>query len=178
MVIEKGEETKTVRTEELSAKVKELLIRQLTHELRNHNLYMTFSNFYANKGLNLLAEYYKLRAEEEYTHHNWIRTYLSDNGINYKYPAVEEINENFSELIDPIKLTVKVEEETTSMIYDIVDQAVEEGDHITAAWLNTPGLLVLEQLEEQSLSTAVLDIASMNDGWLMKEKAIMALYKQ
>lgn len=190
MVIEKADsqekkvasEKENISSDELSLKIKEMLINQLAHELRNHNLYMTFSNFYANKGLNLLSEYYKLRAEEEYIHHDWIRKYLMDNGINYKYPTIAEVDETFESLIDPIKLTVQVEEETTAMIYDIADQAVKESDHITIAWLNGNnskfGALIIEQLEEQSLSKAVLDIAKLDDGWLTKEKAIMALYKQ
>ena len=191
MVIEKSElqteskkplEKEPIISDELSSKLKEMLINQLSHELRNHNLYMTFSNFYANKGLNLLSEYYKLRADEEYKHHDWIRCYLNSNGIVYKYPAIAEIDESFESLIDPIKLTVKVEEETTSMIYDLADQAVKENDHITIAWLNgndpKQGALVIEQLEEQSLSTAVLDIAKLEDGWLTKEKAIMDLYSK
>lgn len=175
-----AQEKSAVSTGVLSSKLRELLIAQLAHELRNHNLYLSFSNFYADKGLNLLSEYYKLRAKEEYTHHEWIRQYLNDNEIVYKYPAIDEIDETFETLLDPFKLTVEVEEITTDMIYDIADQATKENDHITIAWLYgkdpSRGMLVLEQLEEQSLSKAALDIAKLDDGWLIKEKAIMSLY--
>lgn len=166
----------------ISSELTDLLVRQLAHELRNHNLYMTFCNFYSAKGLNLLSEYYKLRAGEEYLHHDWIRWYLQENGAVYKYPNIADIDETFLDLIDPIKLTVEVEKETTDMIYEIVDQAEKEKDYITLAWLNgndsNHGALLLEQLEEESLSTAVLDIAQLNDGWLTKEQAIMQMYRK
>lgn len=197
MVIEKGaEETKKnvqeLKTEDkknfvcecstLSSDLVDLLVKQLSHELRNHNLYMSFSIFYSNKGLNLLAEYYKLRAIEEYNHHNWIMWYLSENDVNYKYPEIKKIDETFTELIDPIKLTVKVEQETTEMIYNIAEQATADKDFITIAWLNgndsEHGALILEQLEEESLSNAVLNIAELEDSWLLKEKTILELYRK
>ena len=168
--------------EPISATLKGLLVDQLAHELRNHNLYQTFANFYAEKGLDLLSEYYRLRALEEYQHHEWIRWFLQENDISYKYPTVEAIDEEFKDLIDPIKLTVEVEEETTNMIYDIANQALEENEHITYSWLNgndkEHGALIIEQLEEESLSNTVLQIAKMDDSWLIKEKAIMDLYKK
>ena len=49
----------------LSDKMVELLLRQLSHELYNHNLYRSFANYYGINGLAVLESYYIKRAEEE-----------------------------------------------------------------------------------------------------------------
>ena len=35
----------------------ELLVKQLGHELKNYNLYMSFANFFAIEGITKLEEY-------------------------------------------------------------------------------------------------------------------------
>ena len=73
---------------------------------------MSFSNFYGVKGYSVLEEYYRLRAEEEYLHHRWIKDYLNENDVEYKYPNVPEISEQFEDMVTPFELTVDKEIET------------------------------------------------------------------
>ena len=67
------------------------------------------------------------------------------------------------------------------MIYEIVDQAAAECDWATFNWLNghdsVIGMLVNEQVEEESISRTALDIAESEGSWLRKEKSIMNAYK-
>ena len=164
----------------LSIEIQKLLLRQLKHELYNHNLYMSFSNFFGVQGLSVLEEYYKKRADEEYLHHSWIREYLNENDAEYIYPDVPPISEKFEDNVAPFKLTVDKEIETTKLIYEIVEQALEEGDWATFNWLNgndaQKGRLVQEQVEEESISRTALDIAETEGSWLRKEKSIMNAY--
>lgn len=165
----------------LSENIQKLLLRQLKHELYNHNLYMSFSNFFGVQGLSVLEEYYKQRADEEYLHHSWIRKYLNQNDSEYIYPDIPSISEKFEDNVTPFKLTVDKEIETTKLIYEIVEQALEEGDWATFTWLNgndpEEGMLVKEQVEEESISRTALDIAQSEGSWLRKEKSIMNAYK-
>ncbi|MEG0773565.1 ferritin-like domain-containing protein [Clostridium sp.] len=112
----------------LSKKIQELLLRQLKHELQNHNAYMNFSNYFGVRGFVVLEEYFKQRAEEEYKHHSWIRHYLNDNDAEYIYPIIDQFNKVISDMISPFTITVDLEIDTTKMIYEIVDQAADEGD--------------------------------------------------
>lgn len=166
----------------ISEKLQKMLVNQLQHEMYNHNLYMSFSNFYGVKGYSVLEEYYRLRAEEEYLHHRWIKDYLNENDVEYKYPNVPEISEQFEDMVTPFELTVDKEIETTELIYAMVKAAMDEGDWGTFAWLNgndpEKGMLVLEQIEEESISRTALDIARMEGSWLRKEKSIMNSYKK
>lgn len=165
----------------LSKEIQQLLLRQLKHELQNHNIYMNFANYFGVRGLVVLEEYFKQRADEEYLHHSWVRKYLNENDAEYIYPTIEQFDKEITDMVTPFKLTVDLEIQTTQMIYEIVDQAAIEGDWATFNWLNghdkETGMLVNEQVEEESISRTVLDIAESEGSWLRKEKSIMNAYK-
>lgn len=165
----------------LSKEIQELLLRQLKHELQNHNIYMNFANYFGVRGFVVFEEYFKLRADEEYLHHSWIRKYLNENDAEYIYPTIDQFDKKIVDMVDPFKMTVDLEIETTQMIYEIVDQAAAECDWATFNWLNghnpVTGMLVNEQVEEESISRTALDIAESEGSWLRKEKSIMNAYK-
>lgn len=165
----------------LSKEIQELLLRQLKHELQNHNIYMNFANYFGVRGFMILEEYYKQRADEEYLHHSWIRKYLNENDAEYIYPTIDQFDKKIDDMVTPFRLTVDLEIETTQMINEIVDRAAEEGDWATFNWLNghdkETGMLVNEQVEEESISRTVRDIAETEGSWLRKEKSIMNAYK-
>ena len=158
-----------------------ILVKQISHELRNYTLYKTFANYFGNEGLTILEDYYNLRADEELLHHTWIAKFLNQRGVMFKYPAIAEINEEFDDYITPFELTVEVEEETTRMIYSILELAQKENDWITVAWLmqndEKNGALILEQAEELSISNLALDIATQDGSWFDKQRSIMKAYK-
>ncbi len=165
----------------LSDKMQELLLRQLKHELQNHNIYRTFANFFGTQGLAVLEEYYRLRAEEEKLHHDWIANYLNECDAVYSYPEIPAVKYELNDNIVPFQLTVDKEIETTMLIYEMVDLAQEEKDWRTWKWLmgddNESGRLVAEQIEEETISRTALDIAESDGSWLRKEKSIMNAYK-
>lgn len=164
----------------LSDKMVELLLRQLSHELYNHNLYRSFANYYGINGLAVLESYYIKRAEEEKLHHDWIINYLNYNDAAIIYPEVPEIKEDWDDPVTPFKLTVDKEIETTNLIKEMVNYSLAEKDWFTFAWLmgNSPveGKLLPEQVEEESISRTALDIAEGEGSWLRKEKSIYAAY--
>lgn len=135
----------------LSKEIQQLLLRQLKHELQNHNIYMNFANYFGVRGLVVLEEYFKQRADEEYLHHSWVRKYLNENDAEYIYPTIEQFDKEITDMVTPFKLTVDLEIQTTQMIYEIVDQAANEGDWATFNWLNghdkETGMLVNEQVD-------------------------------
>lgn len=135
----------------LSNKMVELLLRQLSHELYNHNLYRSFANYYGINGLAVLESYYIKRAEEEKLHHDWIINYLNYNDAAVVYPEIPVIKEDWNDLVTPFKLTVDKEIETTNLIKEMVDYSLAEKDWFTFAWLmgNSPieGKLLPEQVD-------------------------------
>ena len=151
----------------LSTVMVEMLVKQMSAELANHALYMTFANYFEVEGLPKLGIYWRGRAKEEYLHHSWI----------FEYPA---INVEITDRVMPFAATVDREIETTRGINKIVDQAQKESDWATFQWLNgedeDEGMLVKEQVEEESISRTILDMAKEQATWLRKENAILDFY--
>ena len=75
----------------ISTEVAQLMIKQIAHELKNRNLYLSFANYFSVEGITDLEEYYRKRAEEENNHHQWLMDYLSEADVKFMYPAVETI---------------------------------------------------------------------------------------
>lgn len=169
------------RTCTLSSVMIEMLVKQMSAELANHSLYRTFANFFDVEGLPKLAIYWLGRAAEEYLHHEWIYKYLTTNDALFQYPSVPAIKVNITDRIMPFAATVDREIETTMSINKIVDQAQKEGDWATFQWLNgedeEEGRLVKEQVEEESISRTILDMAKEQATWLSKENAILEFYR-
>ena len=164
----------------LSSVMVEMLVKQMSAELANHSLYRTFANYFDVEGLPKLATYWLGRAAEEYLHHEWIYKYLTTNDALFQYPPVPAIKVNIIDRVMPFAATVDREIETTMGINKIVDQAQKEGDWATFQWLNgddeDTGMLVKEQVEEESISRTILDMAREQATWLRKENAILDFY--
>nr|DAT50206.1 MAG TPA: hypothetical protein [Caudoviricetes sp.] len=164
----------------LSSVMIEMLVKQMSAELANHALYMTFANYFEVEGLPKLGIYWRGRAKEEYLHHSWIFEYLTENDALFQYPPVPPIKVDIVDRIMPFAATVDREIETTMSINKIVDQAQKEGDWATFQWLNgddeDTGMLVKEQVEEESISRTILDMAREQATWLRKENAILDFY--
>jgi ferritin len=166
----------------LDDSLSEMFITQLGAELANKHMYNTFSNYFDTDGLPKLAEYFKLRADEEELHHSWIFNYLGYNDVCFQYPAIKEITVNIKNRVDPFLFTVDREIETTMGIYKIMEEARELGDWGTVSWLmgNGPiaGKLIPEQIEEESVSRTIADMAQEeNTSWLIKQDSILNFYK-
>lgn len=155
----------------ISEKLSELLIRQLAHELENFNLYKTFANYYATEGVEDLAKYFNIRADEELEHQSWIFNYLTDGDIRFEYPNIKATTVKVKNLLEPFQLTLEKEIETTNMIYEIYEAAQAEKDHMTVIWLQEP--LLLEQIEEENSSRAALCIMEQDADIYMKAKRIL-----
>lgn len=171
----KIEEPKFKKTQVITDEISELLIRQISRELYNHNLYNTFSNYFAMRGLDKLEDYYEARAGEEQNHHIWIREYLQDCNIPFAYPQVDAIEIEIPDEVSPFKQTVEAEIETTEWINEIYEKACEIGDQQTKKWLS---LLINEQTEEESISLKIYQLACIDTDWITKQDAIIDFYER
>ncbi|MDR0913156.1 MAG: hypothetical protein LBM96_11255 [Methanobrevibacter sp.] len=162
------------RKQSIGDKTAKLLIEQIGHELYNHNLYRTFANYFATKGLNKLEEYYIKRANEEIDHHTWIVDRLNYADVLYSYPAVDPVEVDIKDEYETFVLTLDKEIETTQLIYGIVAAAQEENDWETFNWLQDT--LVNEQTEEEHISRKFLKVAEQDTDWIAKEEYILDAY--
>ena len=64
----------------LDKKIVELLNQQVNKEFYSAYLYLDFSNYYYDKGLNGFGNWYKVQAQEERDHAMLFIQYLQNNG--------------------------------------------------------------------------------------------------
>lgn len=159
----------------ISPAIGEMLVKQLAHELKNFNLYMSFANYYAVEGYPKIEEYWRKRAQEEMHHYEWCFKYLTDADYKFNYPLIEENKDVFSDIITPFKLTVDREIETTNMICKIHEAALAEKDYMTAYWVLDP--LLKEQIEEENTSRTALAIIEEDSNIYSRSKEILSLLK-
>lgn len=158
----------------MSTKVGDLLVNQLSHELKNFNLYNSFANYFSLEGIVDLETYYAKRAAEEKNHHDWILSFLHDADYRVKY-AITPVNEEQSvdSWLAPFKATVDREIETTQMLYAIYEAVLSEKDYMTASWLYEK--LIKEQIEEESISRMAVSIIEIDGDIFNKAEAILNL---
>ena len=130
----------------LDLKVSKLLNEQINKELYSAYLYLDFSVFYENQGLDGFANWYMIQAQEERDHAMLFLKYLQNNGEKVTLDAVAKPNKELKELIDPLKFGFEHEQYVTSLINDIYAAAYDVKDFRTMQFLDW---FVKEQLEEE-----------------------------
>ncbi len=130
----------------MDAKVVKLLNDQITKELYSAYLYLDFSIFYEQQGLDGFANWYMIQAQEERDHAMLFLKYLQNNGEKVELGAVDKPDKELKGLMDPLKAGFEHEQYVTSLINDIYSAAYDVKDFRTMQFLDW---FVKEQLEEE-----------------------------
>ena len=130
----------------LDSKVAKLLNEQINKELYSAYLYLDFSIFYDEQGLDGFSNWYMIQAQEERDHAMLMLQYLQNNGEKVTLEAVAKPDKVMTELIDPLKAGLEHEKYVTALINDIYDAAYSVKDFRTMQFLDW---FVKEQCEEE-----------------------------
>ncbi len=130
----------------LDKKVSALLNDQINKELYSAYLYLDFSIFYEQQGLDGFANWYMIQAQEERDHAMLMLKYLQQNGETVTLGAVAKPDKEMKVLMDPLKFGLEHEQYVTSLINDIYAAAYDVRDFRTMQFLDW---FVKEQLEEE-----------------------------
>ena len=130
----------------LNAKVSSLINTQINKEFYSAYLYLLFSNFYDEKGLDGYANWYKIQAQEERDHAMLMLEYLRLNSEKITLEAIEKPEKKLEKLTDPLNFGLEHEQYVTSLIHNIYDAAYSVKDFRTMQFLDW---FVKEQLEEE-----------------------------
>ena len=131
----------------LDKKVIELLNQQVNKEFYSAYLYLDFSNYYYDKGLDGFGNWYRIQAQEEHDHAMLFVQYLQNNGEKVILEAIEKPG---VELVSPKEVLsegLKHERYVTSLIHTIYDAAYSVKDFRTMQFLDW---FVKEQGEEEN----------------------------
>ena len=131
----------------LDKKVVDLLNQQINKEFYSAYLYLDFSSFYKDKGLDGFANWYQVQAQEERDHAMLFYQYLHNNNVRPVLEAVDKPSVPMENLKDPLEAGLRHEEYVTGLIHNIYAAAQEVRDFRTTQFLDW---FVKEQGEEET----------------------------
>ena len=130
----------------MNTKVHELLNQQINKEFYSAYLYLDFSNFFEDKGLEGFANWYRIQAQEERDHAMLFYDYLHNNSEKVTLGAIGAPDVELKELADPLHEGLKHEQYVTDLIHTIYAAEKEVNDFRTMQFLDW---FVKEQGEEE-----------------------------
>lgn len=130
----------------LDKKVRELINIQINKEFYSAYLYLDFSNYFNDLGLDGFAHWYDIQAQEERDHAMLMRQYLHNNGERVTFTAIDQPKKSYSSVLDVLKAGLSHEMYVTSLINTIYAAADEVHDYRTMQCFDW---FVKEQGEEE-----------------------------
>ncbi len=131
----------------LDKKVVELLNQQVNKEFYSAYLYLDFSNFYYDQGLDGFGNWYKIQAQEERDHAMLFIQYLQNNGEKVELGTIEKPGVALENAKAVLAEGLKHEQYVTGLIHTIYDAAYTVKDFRTMQFLDW---FVKEQGEEET----------------------------
>ena len=130
----------------LNEKVAKLINEQINKEFYSAYLYLDFSAYYEEEGLDGFANWYKIQAQEERDHAMLMMQYLQNNGGKVTLEAIEKPDKVLKDRLEVLEFGLEHEKYVTSLIHNIYDAAYDVRDFRTMQYLDW---FVKEQGEEE-----------------------------
>ena len=120
----------------MNEKVHALINQQINKEFYSAYLYLNFSNYFEEVGLDGFANWYKIQAQEERDHAMLFYQYLQNENQKVTLEAIDKPNLNAACHMDVLKAGLEHEKYVTSLINDIYSEAYEARDFRTMQFLD------------------------------------------
>ena len=133
----------------LDANVAELLNEQINKEFYSAYLYLDFSNYFEEEGLDGFANWYKVQAQEERDHAMLFLQYLQNNSAKVTLEAIPRPDKELADRLQVLRYGLEHEQYVTSLIHTLYDAAYTVKDFRTMQFLDW---FVKEQGEEEKNS--------------------------
>ena len=137
----------------LDKNVAKLLNEQVNKEFYSAFLYLDFSNYYYDIGLDGFGNWYKVQAQEERDHAMLFVQYLQMNGENVTLEAIAKPDVPLTGAKAVLEEGLKHEQYVTSLIHNIYDAAYAVKDFRTMQFLDW---FVKEQGEEENNAESLI----------------------
>ena len=130
----------------LDQKMAQLLNEQVNKEFYSAYLYLDFSSYFEDEGLDGFANWYKVQAQEERDHAMLFFQYLQNNGVRPALEAVDKPAPTPDTRMGVIQAGLEHERYVTGLIHTLYDAAYGLKDFRTMQFLDW---FVKEQGEEE-----------------------------
>lgn len=155
----------------ISEKLNAAINAQIGNELFNSNQYVAVASYFESEGLSLLAKIYFEQATEERDHAMKFVKFVLDAGAKVNVPAIPEPKNTFESALEAVQFAYDSEAKTTKQIYDLVDLAAAEKNHIASNFLQW---YVSEQLEEMANADKRLTVVKRSGPNVLMVEAYLA----
>lgn len=130
----------------LNEKIAELLNQQINKEFYSAYLYLDFSNYFYDAGLDGFGNWYKIQAQEERDHAMLILRYMQMNGMKVTLDAIEKPSVELTSNLCVLEAGYSHEQYVTGLINTIYAAAHDVNDFRTTQFLDW---FIKEQGEEE-----------------------------
>ena len=137
----------------LNEKIAELLNTQVNKEFYSAYLYLAFSNYFSEEGLDGFANWYQIQAQEERDHAMLFVQYMQNNDAKVTYDAIDRPDFKADSHLDILNAGLSHERYVTGLINNIYGAAYEAKDFRTMQFLDW---FVKEQGEEETNATDLI----------------------
>lgn len=131
----------------LNQKMIDLINKQINAEMYSAYLYLDFSNYFEERGLNGFANWYMIQAKEEMAHAMMFYNYTHENDGHVKLDEIKKPEGSYKDDLEVLREALKHEEFVTGLINEMVYTARELKDLRTEHYL---AWFVNEQAEEEA----------------------------
>jgi len=138
----------------IDKKMTEALNAQIGREYSASMQYVAMGAWFEEQGLDGFAGFFYKQAAEETGHGMKIVRYLGEVAGHVIIPAIAKPRDNFLSITEAVEQFLKMEQDVTRAIYELVDLAKAEKDHSAFEFLQW---YVSEQREEVASATALLE---------------------
>jgi ferritin len=141
----------------ISDRMSKLLIEQIGHELRAHQLYMAISTYFDRQSLGRWAKLFRDQSVEEAGHATKIMDFLTDNNVSFDIPALKSASTRFGSAAVAVQTALDSEQSVSKQFQDMSSTAQTEGDHTSYQFLQW---FIEEQVEEERKAQSLLDLVN------------------
>jgi ferritin len=128
---------------------------QIGRELGASHQYIAIASYFQREALPELARFFFRQSAEEREHAVKFVGFINDVEGTVEIPDVPAPKSGFASAEEAVKLSLESEKDVTRQIYELVDDAREESNHIALRFLDW---FVTEQLEEVNTMSTLLGI--------------------
>lgn len=142
----------------ISQKIVDALNGQLNKEIFSSYLYLSMSAYFDAKNLSGMSQWMKLQSQEEYEHAMKFYDFILRIGGEVKLGAIDAPQTEWDSPLVVFEDSLNHERFISKSIHEIMDLAIEEGDHPTKSFLQW---FVDEQVEEEDTVQQIVETFKM-----------------
>lgn len=139
----------------ISDRLSKLLIEQIGHELRAHQLYLAIATYFKRQSLARWAKLFHDQSVEEAGHAMKIMDFLTDNNVPFDLPALKSTSTRYGSAAAAVQTALDSERAVSRQFAEMSTAALAENDHTAHQFM---GWYVAEQVEEERKAQALLDL--------------------